>query len=118
MGRLSTHVLDTSQGRPAAGVRLTLYRLGTDGAWQQVVTGETNADGRTDTPLLAGDAFRPGTYRLSFEVAPYFQRNGAHVAAPPYLDVVEIRVTLAEADGHYHVPLLVAPWGYTTYRGS
>ncbi|RYB06300.1 hydroxyisourate hydrolase [Lichenibacterium ramalinae] len=115
MGRLSTHVLDTARGRPAAGVPVTLHRLAADGARIAVAEAVTNADGRTDAPLLAGPAFVPGTYELTFAVGRYFDD-----VAPgaPFLDTVPLRVTLAEADGHYHVPLLVSPWSYSTYRGS
>jgi len=114
MGRLSTHVLDTAHGRPAAGVRVELR----DGTGALVADRVTNADGRTDAPLLAGEAFRPGAYELRFHVAAYFREAGLVLPDPPFLDVVPIRVALAEADGHYHVPLLVSPWSYSTYRGS
>lgn len=115
MGRLSTHVLDTARGRPAAGVPVTLHRLGPDGARTPVLAVRTNADGRTDAPLLAGTAFVPGTYELTFAVGAYFEDLAP---GAPFLDTVPLRVTLAEADGHYHVPLLVSPWSYSTYRGS
>jgi 5-hydroxyisourate hydrolase len=113
-GRLTTHVLDTSLGRPAAGLRFTLTRL-SDGA----VLGEhrTNSDGRVDSPLLAGEAFEAGTYELTFQVGDYFRRAGATLTEPAFLDTVPIRFGLAE-DGHYHVPLLVSPYAYSTYRGS
>ena len=114
MGRRSTHVLDTVRGRPAAGVRVELY--GDEGAL--VTERVTNADGRTDEPLLAGNAFRPGAYELRFHVAAYFRDAGVALADPPFLDIVPIRFALAEPDGHYHVPLLVSPWSYATYRGS
>lgn len=114
-GRLTTHVLDTTHGRPAAGVRLELRQLqGSDS--QTVVTTQTNADGRTDQPLLEGDHFHRGTYELVFHVGQYFQRLGV-VVERPFLDVVPVRFSLAE-DQHYHVPLLVSPFGYSTYRGS
>ncbi len=117
MGRLSTHVLDTVNGGPAKGVRIMLHRL--DGEARLALTDvETNADGRTDAPLLIGDACRPGTYELSFHVGAYFAGRGTAQASPPFLDVVPIRFTIAEADGHYHVPLLCSPWAYSTYRGS
>ena len=117
MGRLSTHVLDTVSGRPAAGVPIELFAL--EGHSRRLlVTTTTNADGRTDAPLLAGEAFRPGTYELVFGVGAYFRAAGTATASPPFLDTVPVRVTLAEPDGHYHVPLLVAPWSYSTYRGS
>ncbi|MDJ1158522.1 hydroxyisourate hydrolase [Chelatococcus sp. SYSU_G07232] len=117
MGRLSTHVLDTANGRPADGMRLALYRLGGDGR-RLIAEAQTNADGRTDAPLLAGEALAPGAYELVFHVADYFRSQGAALADPPFLDVVPVRFGIAEAAGHYHVPLLVSPWSYSTYRGS
>jgi 5-hydroxyisourate hydrolase len=118
MGRLSTHVLDTAHGRPAQGMAIDLHRLGADGAWSLVKSVMTNADGRTDAPLLVGDDFRTGTYMLTFHVAPYFGGIGIKLPSPAFLDVVPLRFSLAEPDGHYHVPLLVSPWSYSTYRGS
>ncbi len=112
MGRLSTHVLDTVKGKPAAGVRIELHRLAADGGWTLVVETTTNADGRTDAPLLAGAEFALGTYQLSFHIGDYFKAG-----ATAFLDVVPLRFTIAE-DGHYHVPLLATPWSYSTYRGS
>ncbi|MBB4039740.1 5-hydroxyisourate hydrolase [Microvirga flocculans] len=117
MGRLSTHVLDTVNGRPAKGVAIELFAV-EGGQRRSVVRTATNADGRTDAPLMAGDAFRTGTYELVFEIGPYYKGLGAALAEPPFLDVVPIRFTIAEPDGHYHVPLLVSPWAYSTYRGS
>ena len=118
MGRLSTHVLDTAAGKPAAGVAIELHRLGSDGGWSLVKKATTNADGRTDEPLLIGDAYKPGTYQLSFHIGDYFTRCGTATANPVFLDIVPLRFTLAEPDGHYHVPLLASPWSYSTYRGS
>jgi len=117
MGRLSTHVLDTMHGRPAAGMTIELYALeaGQRRLLKQITT---NSDGRADAPLLAGDDFRAGRYELVFHVAPYFLARGVALPDPPFLDTVPIRFGLAEADGHYHVPLLVSPWSYSTYRGS
>jgi 5-hydroxyisourate hydrolase len=117
MGRLSTHVLDTANGRPARGVVLELVALEGD-ARRVVLRTTTNADGRTDAPLLVADAFRPGTYELMFHVGDYFRALGSTAVDPPFLDVVPVRFSLAEPDGHYHVPLLVSPWSYSTYRGS
>lgn len=124
MGRLSTHVLDTSRGKPAEAVPLKLYRLGPGEARTLVATARTNADGRTDAPLLQGDAFAPGTYELVFDVAAYFgaresagAKDSDGAEKPAFLDLVPLRFTLAEDTG-YHVPLLVTPWGYSTYRGS
>ena len=112
MGRLTTHVLDTAHGRPAANMALRLLR---DGA--VLVETRTNADGRCDAPLLEGGAFHPGRLRLEFEAGDYFRGLGVDLPDPPFLDVVALEFGLAE-DAHYHVPLLVSPYGYSTYRGS
>jgi len=112
MGRLTTHVLDTASGRPAAGLKIVLRR-GADA----IAEGRTNADGRLDRPLLEGTAFAPGRYELCFHVGEYFRANGVALADPPFLDVVPVRFAMAE-DAHYHVPLLISPYGYSTYRGS
>jgi 5-hydroxyisourate hydrolase len=117
MGRLSTHVLDTVNGRPAAGVRLSLHRI--EGQTRRlVIETATNADGRTDAPLMSGEGFAPGLYEITFHVGDYFRARAAVMADPPFLDEVPIRFAIAEADGHYHVPLLCSPWAYSTYRGS
>ena len=106
-GRLTTHVLDTANGRPAAGIPLELARL--DGERREVLhSTATNEDGRTDAPLL--EAPQPGTYEIVFDVSGHF--------AEGFLDRVPVRFTIADADAHYHVPLLVSPWSYSTYRGS
>jgi 5-hydroxyisourate hydrolase len=116
-GKLSTHVLDTMNGRPAAGVEVELAVLeGSD--WRPIARVSTNADGRTDAPLLAGDAVRPGRYRLTFAAGDYFRRLAVALPDPPFVDQVTIDFGLAEAGGSYHVPLLVSPWSYSTYRGS
>jgi 2-oxo-4-hydroxy-4-carboxy-5-ureidoimidazoline decarboxylase len=112
-GRLSTHVLDNVRGGPAAGIRVALYEVGAS-ARALIVTALTNADGRTDAPLLGGGPLRMGTYELQFTMGDYF----TGVADPPFLDVIPIRFSIAEPEGHYHVPLLVTPWSYSTYRGS
>jgi 5-hydroxyisourate hydrolase len=117
MGRLSTHVLDNVNGKPARGVVIELFALEGEKR-RSVLRTVTNADGRTDAPLMIGEAFHTGTYELIFEVGAYFKALGAPMATPPFLDVVPIRFTIAEPDGHYHVPLLVTPWSYSTYRGS
>jgi 5-hydroxyisourate hydrolase len=117
MGRLSTHVLDTVNGKPAGGIAIELFALEGESR-RSVLRTVTNADGRTDAPLMIGDAFRTGTYELVFEVGAYFKGLGATTANPPFLDIVPIRFSIAEPDGHYHVPLLVSPWSYSTYRGS
>jgi len=118
MGHLSTHVLDTMNGRPAAGMRVTLQRL--DGAQAQTIKGLTlNADGRSDGgPLLDAASMAVGRYRLLFEVAPYFRALGVTLPEPPFIDTVQLDFGIADAAGHYHVPLLVSPWAYSTYRGS
>ena len=117
MGRRTTHVLDTSAGTPAAGIRIVLRRL-TDAGAEPVTEVVTNADGRCDAPLMEGDAFAIGSYELSFEAAAYFRAQGVALPDPPFLEVVSIRFGIAQRDQHYHVPLLISPYGYTTYRGS
>lgn len=118
MGRLSTHVLDTMNGCPAAGMQVTLERLA-DGRSEALARLALDADGRNpDGPLLTADAMRPGRYRLSFHVGAYFRARGAALPDPAFLDVVPIEFGIADPDGHYHVPLLVSPWAYSTYRGS
>jgi len=114
MGRLTTHVLDTASGKPAAGVRVVLRR---DGEAAAVAEAVTNADGRLDKPLLDGSAFKAGRYELSFHVGDYFRKGGVTLADPAFLDVIPLRFAIAD-DTHYHVPLLVSPYGYSTYRGS
>lgn len=116
-GRLSTHVLDTAAGRPAAGVRIVLMEIGASahGILAETVT---NADGRTDAPLLSGGPLRIGSYEIAFHVGDYFAGPGAGIGRPPFLDVVPVRFAIAEPEAHYHVPLLVSPWSYATYRGS
>jgi hydroxyisourate hydrolase len=117
MGRLSTHVLDTTIGRPAAGVKIELFRL-TGKDWQRLKSVVTNTDGRTEQPLLAGGELTAATYRLEFHIIDYFRRAGAVLADPPFLDVVPVQVGIADPAAHYHVPLLCTPWCYSTYRGS
>jgi 5-hydroxyisourate hydrolase len=116
MAGLTTHVLDTSIGRPAAGVDIELHALGADGARTLVKRAQTNADGRTDAPLLS--EARVGAYELSFHVGAYFRSRGAPTSEPPFLDIVPVRFALADPAAHYHVPLAVTPWSYSTYRGS
>lgn len=115
MGRLTTHVLDTAQGRPGAGVRVELFDA--NDRRRPVASARTNRDGRCDAPLLEGAAFRTGRWELVFHVGEYFAAAGLPAADPPFLDQVTVRFAIA-ADAHYHVPLLVSPWSYTTYRGS
>jgi 5-hydroxyisourate hydrolase len=117
-GALTTHVLDTARGCPAAGVGVELWRLDPDGTRRTLLTTRTNADGRTDAPLLAGEALIAGHYEIVFMVAAYFAATGAVETAIPFLDRVPVRFGVTDATAHYHVPLLVSPWSYTTYRGS
>lgn len=117
MARLSTHVLDTSLGVPAAGMIVDLHVV-VAGERRLVATSVTNADGRTDAPLLSGDRLDVGIYELTFRAADYFRRAGVVLSEPPFLGDVVIRVGIAEPAGNYHVPLLLSPHGYTTYRGS
>lgn len=115
-GYLTTHVLDTARGCPAEGLRIELYRV--EGAERlHLRTLVTNADGRTDTPILPQDAFRTGIYELLFHVGPYLDAAGTPPESPRFLDVVPLRFGMSEA-AHYHVPLLLSPFGYATYRGS
>ena len=118
MGQLTSHVLDTMHGCPAAGMRVTLLQRTGPDAWRPLQTLTLNAEGRADGPLLAGAAWQPGAYRLVFDVAGYFRARGVALPDPPFLDQVPIDFGVADAQAHYHVPLLVSPWAYSTYRGS
>ena len=115
MGKLTTHVLDTEHGCPGAGIAVRLYTE--DGA-AFVAETHTNADGRCAAPLLQGAAMKPGRYVLAFEAGDYFRKKGVALADPPFLDTVRIAFGIADASAHYHVPLLLSPYGYSTYRGS
>jgi 5-hydroxyisourate hydrolase len=117
MGQLSTHVLDTAHGCPAAGLRVSLQRLDPSGP-VTLKTLALNHDGRADGPLLDAAAMATGRYRLLFEVAPYFRARGLALPEPPFIDTVTLDFGIADAAGHYHVPLLVSPYSYSTYRGS
>ena len=117
MGRLTTHVLDTSAGRPAAGIAIALSRLEPGGSVRLTET-LTNSDGRCDAPLLEGAAFAAGRYELTFDAGAYFRSRGVALTDPAFLDEVIIRFGIAAPDEHYHVPLLISPYGYSTYRGS
>ena len=112
-GWLSTHVLDTARGRPAAGLRLELFEIKGDER-SSLKTVRTNADGRTDEPLLKEGEFGRGVYEIVFDVGEYFGEGGS----PPFLDRVPVRFGISDPEAHYHVPLLVSPWSYSTYRGS
>ncbi len=116
MGRLTTHVLDTAQGKPGAGIAIELFRL--EPARERLAAVATNADGRCEHPLLEGAAFAAGTYELVFHAGDYFTKQGLVLPAPKFLDEVVIRFGIADAGAHYHVPLLISPYGYSTYRGS
>ncbi len=116
-GRLSTHVLDTHAGRPAIGVAIELYEFTGDRA-HRIATAVTNADGRTDAPLIGGRPLPIGRYELRFAVGDHFRSRGIEQGDPPFLDIVPLRFSIAEPEGHYHVPLLCTPWSYSTYRGS
>lgn len=119
MGHLSTHVLDTANGCPAAGMHLALQQGQDDGSYRTVKSLTLNADGRTDGgPLLDAGAMAPGRWRLVFHVARYFRDRGAVLPEPPFIDLVNLDFGIADAAGHYHVPLLVSPYSYSTYRGS
>jgi 2-oxo-4-hydroxy-4-carboxy-5-ureidoimidazoline decarboxylase len=117
-GHLSTHVLDTHSGQPAAGMAVELVELSDLGASRVIMRGVTNADGRTDQPLIYGRPVPIGRYELSFDVADYFLRRKVPMSDPPFLDRIPLRFSLGEPEGHFHVPLLVTPWSYATYRGS
>ncbi|MBE7418775.1 MAG: hydroxyisourate hydrolase [Ideonella sp.] len=119
MGHLSTHVLDTAHGCPAAGMKVTLLRVADDGRTQPVKTVTLNQDGRNDGgALLDTAAMAVGRWRLVFEVAGYFRARGVALSDPPFIDQVQLDFGIADAAGHYHVPLLVSPYSYSTYRGS
>ncbi|HEY0223928.1 MAG TPA: hydroxyisourate hydrolase [Pseudolabrys sp.] len=114
MPHLTTHVLDTTSGKPAAGMRVVLRRAGTSAVLADT---STNGDGRLDKPLLDGDALAPGSYEIAFHVGDYFRGQGVTLADPAFLDVVPVRFSVA-AERDYHLPLLISPYGYSTYRGS
>lgn len=115
---LTTHVLDTANGCPGAGMAFTLYAVDANGGRRELVSGRTNDDGRADAPLLGPDAMAAGTYELDFQAGAYFVARGADLPDPPFIDVVTLRFGIADTGAHYHVPLLVSPWSYSTYRGS
>jgi 5-hydroxyisourate hydrolase len=117
LGKLSTHVLDTTQGTPAAGMKIELWAFAGDKR-TLIATTKTNADGRTDAPLLFADTMKAGEYELIFFVGDYFKAKKAALSKPPFLDKVPVRFGIDDAGASYHVPLLVSPWAYSTYRGS
>ncbi|MFC5557802.1 hydroxyisourate hydrolase [Ureibacillus thermophilus] len=118
MPSLSTHVLDLVHGKPAQNVKIELYCRTEEKEWKFVKTVTTNADGRTDEKLIAEDDWQPTTYQLVFYIADYFQSLQTPLANSPFLTTVPVQFTMEECGGHYHVPLLVSPWGYQVYRGS
>jgi len=115
---VTTHVLDVTRGGPADGVRVELYELVSGFERKRIADVVTNADGRTDKPLMSADQARAGQFELIFHAGDYFRRRRAELANPPFLDLVPIRFGVADPQAHYHVPLLVSPWSYSTYRGS
>ena len=117
MGKLTTHVLDTANGCPAAGMAVRLSRIEAGGELA-IKSLTLNSDGRADAPLLEGEALVPGRYRLVFGVAAYFRARGAELTEPPFLDEVPLDFGISDPAAHYHVPLLTSPWSYSTYRGS
>ena len=117
MGQLTTHVLDTSAGLPAAGIRIELHELAATGP-KLLATAATGDDGRCPTPLLTGSSFRSGRYALTFHVAEYFLARGVKLPVPAFLEDVVVRIGIAEPSEHYHVPLLISPWSYSVYRGG
>jgi 2-oxo-4-hydroxy-4-carboxy-5-ureidoimidazoline decarboxylase len=117
-GRLSTHVLDTHRGSPAPGIAVELLEVAASGSSRVVTRAITNADGRTERPIMADQPIPIAQYELRFDVGDYFARQGVPVSDPPFLGVIPIRFAVAEPEGHYHVPIIVTPWSYSTYRGS
>lgn len=117
MAGLTTHILDLSRGQPAGGVRIDLRRLGPDGA-KLICSATTNADGRCDAPLLSPENMQAGTYELLFHAGDYFDALGLDLPEPKFLDQIPLRFAISDTDSHYHVPLLLSPFGYSTYRGS
>lgn len=117
MSGLTTHILDTTHGIPAAGVRIELFKT-RGGVRSKIREARTNDDGRTDSPMLSAEQCMPNTYELLFYMGDYFRDKGADLPDQPFFDVVSVRFTIHDHTQVYHVPLLVSPWGYTTYRGS
>jgi 2-oxo-4-hydroxy-4-carboxy-5-ureidoimidazoline decarboxylase len=117
-GRLSTHVLDTHAGRPAPGVPIELFELAANGKSRIMSRAITNDEGRTNEPLIGGRPLPIGRYELRFRVGPYFESRGVPISDPPFLDLIPLQFAISEPESHYHVPLLITPWSYSTYRGS
>ena len=123
LGALTTHVLDVSAGKPAAGIKIELFKLtpgkgDIDPAREKIATAVTNNDGRCDAPLMSDADFSTGQYELLFHAGDYFDQNGVDLPSPKFVDIAVIRFGVADSAAHYHVPLLLSPFGYTTYRGS
>lgn len=118
MAGLTTHILDTANGCPGEGIRITLLRVGADGTLDPLKVAISNSDGRVDSPLLEGAEFRVGTYQLEFAAGDYFRARDTALSDPAFLDVIPIRFSVADEGAHYHVPLLVSPYSYSSYRGS
>lgn len=118
MGKLTTHVLDTANGRPGANMHIELWSLDDDRAPNRVCTAITNSDGRCEAPLLDGSDLQHGRYQLLFHAGDYFRALGTALPAQPFLDTVVVRFGIDDPAAHYHVPLLISPYGYSTYRGS
>ncbi|MFN8590914.1 MAG: hydroxyisourate hydrolase [Thermomicrobiales bacterium] len=117
-GHLTTHVLDTAHGRPAVGVAIELFRIDREsGERERISLVRTNAEGRTDSPLLAGDDLTAGVYEIVFDVGDYYRTSGSANADILFLDKVPVRFGISDPEAHYHIPLLTTPWSYTTYRG-
>ena len=118
MAGLTTHVLDVTRGGPAERVRVELYEFAAGGERALVADVLTNADGRTDAPLISAENARVGRFELVFHAGDYFRRQGVKTPDPPFLDLIPLRFAVADPEAHYHVPLLLSPWSYSTYRGS
>ncbi|WP_445570757.1 hydroxyisourate hydrolase [Pseudomonas sp. E102] len=117
MGRLTTHVLDAAHGCPGSAIKIELYRV--EGSeLQRVASAVTNSDGRCDAPLLQGDDYRSGVYQIQFNAGDYYRARGVQLSEPAFLDVVVLRFGISQEQEHYHVPLLISPYAYSTYRGS
>ncbi len=118
MSGVTTHILDTAGGCPAAGVKIELFQLSDDGEAKFIRAVTTNDDGRADEPIVSPEEAIVGTYELRFHIADYFARRDVVTSQPPFLDVIPLRFSISDPGAHYHVPLLVSPWSYSTYRGS
>lgn len=118
MGKLTTHILDASKGQPGSDIKIELYRVEEGEKTTLINTVYTNSDGRTDAPVLEGKDYVPGKYQLVFHTGTYLRKQGVELLEPAFLDDVVIRFGLAEGQEHYHVPLLISPYSYSTYRGS